>query len=94
MSKLNSSTQPHKSEPDAAPSIESKSAAPLEHEYYEVEKTSLVPQGASTFTLPAGKIISTQGYNISALQELGVPLKRVAKPTGNPNPRRAAVIHP
>jgi hypothetical protein len=46
--------------------------------FYAVERTSQVPRGASHYTLPAGKVISSRGYDIEELLRLGVPLKETS----------------
>jgi hypothetical protein len=44
--------------------------------FYVVKRTCQVPRGASTFTLPEGKVISDRGYDIDELKRLGVPLEK------------------
>ncbi len=59
---------------DVAPSVP---AAP--ERFYVVEKTTLVPREFSTrYTLPAGKVISSRGYDIEHLLSLGVPLRETS----------------
>jgi len=45
---------------------------------YLVLETAQIPRGGSHFTIPKGKIISSQGYDIDALKRQGVKLEEAA----------------
>lgn len=50
-------------------------AAPEPEKFYDVLEEIKIPRGASTFTLRAGKTISSRGYNIAQLESCGAKLK-------------------
>jgi hypothetical protein len=53
-------------------------ASKVPHEqFYRVEQTCRVPRGAAPYLLKEGKVISSVGYDIVMLKELGVPLAEV-----------------
>lgn len=45
-----------------------------------VERETRVPRGSTYYTLPAGKVISSFGYDIEALLAAGVPLTPCSPP--------------
>jgi hypothetical protein len=47
---------------------------------YLVKETVQVPRGASYYTLPKGKTISSMGYDVPALKRMGVKLEEVTDP--------------
>lgn len=59
--------------PTDEPAVEAP--PPPAEKFYRVAKECRVPQGASYYTLPAGKVISSKGYDIGLLQSIGVPLE-------------------
>lgn len=63
--------------------------APAAPTFYRVQKTCRVPRGASTYTLTAGKVISSRGYDIEELKRLGVPLEPT---TESRTPARAVIV--
>lgn len=50
-------------------------AAPVVERLFMVMDDFLVPNGGSTYLLRKGKTISSRGYNVKLLVELGVKLK-------------------
>lgn len=63
--------------------------APAGERFFLVAQTAHVPRLGTHFTLPAGKVISSAGYDIEALRSLGVPLEEVASGV---TPRRARLV--
>ena len=55
---------------------EPQSLPPRERRFRVLE-TAEVPRGASFYTLPKGKTISSMGYDITALKNQGVRLEEV-----------------
>lgn len=48
---------------------------PLSAKFFRILKECRIPQGASYYTLPVGKVISSCGYDIAELQRMGVPME-------------------
>lgn len=57
--------------------------------FFQVGQTVQVPRLGSHYTLHAGRVISSSGYNIAELEAMGVPLTEVQS---GDNPRRARVV--
>ena len=51
--------------------------APVTERKFLILEEAKIPRGASNYTLPKGKTISSQGYDIDALQSMGVKMKEV-----------------
>ena len=60
--------------PPSSPSIGKAPGSPVE-QHYRVLADAIVPRKGSSFVLRAGKVISSQGYDVEALREMGVKLE-------------------
>jgi hypothetical protein len=60
----------------SAPAVVVAEAATVER-IYVVERDFKVPNGASSFTLRQGKVLSSKGYDIDHLLRVGAPIKPV-----------------
>lgn len=70
--------------PSPSPSPVSSTKAPVvaapkagKEQFFRVEKTYRVPRGAGAYMLREGKIISSVGYDIPSLVDLGIELTEV-----------------
>lgn len=61
-------------QPDSKPAQPAKAR---ERKFLVLE-TAQIPRGGSHFTLPKGKVISSQGYDIEGLKRQGVKLEEAA----------------
>ena len=73
----------------SSPVVPAPVASPPRERFFLVKQTAHVPRLGTHFVLPAGKVISSGGYDIAGLEALGVPLEEV---TEGVTPRRARLV--
>jgi hypothetical protein len=72
-----------KRRPDEAP-VPAAPRPPSQERFYRVTKTCRIARGATYYTLPVGKVLSSLGYDIDELCTMGVTMEAVDSPVMRP----------